>query len=185
MGALLEPARTRNAKWPVEDYGIDEAAPCNWGRRFSGKEAQGAVDDASRDGLLGEAGSLREKIPKLEAQAGFRKMEVAVWKGAAELAKKARASVRRARPARGRRARPTPRRRRSRRTACRNVWGLRAAAAIARKRSWPLPTSMQSCAGSCGRSSGRKAGRGGAGRHGRAWEDARSRRRPRGKRLCA
>ncbi|WP_165056814.1 MULTISPECIES: IS3 family transposase [unclassified Adlercreutzia] len=46
------------------------------------------IDDIGRDELLGEIDSLKDKIAGLEAEARFHKMEVAIWKGAAELVKK-------------------------------------------------------------------------------------------------
>ncbi len=46
------------------------------------------IDDIGRDDLLGGIDSLKEGIAELEAEARFRKMEVAIWKGATELAKK-------------------------------------------------------------------------------------------------
>lgn len=88
IDVLLESAATSTVKQVIEAHDIDKVTFYNWRKRFLGKEAQSVIDDINRDELLGEIDSLREKIAELEAEARFHKMEVAVWKGAAELVKK-------------------------------------------------------------------------------------------------
>ncbi len=88
MATLLESATAPTVKQVIEAHDIDKVTFYNWRRKFLGQEAQSVIDDINRDELLGEIDSLKEKIAELEAEARFHKMEVAVWKGAAELVKK-------------------------------------------------------------------------------------------------
>lgn len=85
---LLESATAPTIKEVVEKHDIDKVTFYNWRKKFLGKEVRSVVDDVNRDDLLDEIGSLKEKIAELEAEARFHKMEVAIWKGAAELVKK-------------------------------------------------------------------------------------------------
>ena len=88
IAVLLESAITPTVKQVIEAHDIDKVTFYNWRKRFLGEEAQSVIDDIDRDELLGEIDSLKEKIAELEAEARFHKMEVAIWKGAAELVKK-------------------------------------------------------------------------------------------------
>lgn len=88
VDVLLESAAAPTVKQVVEAHDIDKVTSYSWRRRFLGKEAQSVTDDIGGDELLGEVDSLKERIAELEAEARFHKMEVAIWKGAAELVKK-------------------------------------------------------------------------------------------------
>lgn len=88
IDVLLGSAAAPTVKQVVEAHDIDKVTFYNWRRRFLGQEAQSVIDDIDRDELLSEIGTLKERVAELEAEARFHKMEVAIWKGAAELVKK-------------------------------------------------------------------------------------------------
>ena len=85
---LLESATAPAIKQVVESSDIDKVTFYNWRKKLLGKEAQHVIDDINQDELPNEIDSLREQIAELKAEARYHKMEVAVWKGAAELVKK-------------------------------------------------------------------------------------------------
>lgn len=72
----------------IDAAGIDPATFYNWLKRFLGEEAQSVVDEISGEDLPGEVEALKARIAELEAEARYHKMEVAIWRGAAELVKK-------------------------------------------------------------------------------------------------
>ena len=85
---LLKSAKTPTVKQVIKDFNIDKVTFYNWRKKFLGKEAQGVIDDINQSALLNEIDSLKENISKLEAEVKYHKMEVAIWKEAAELVKK-------------------------------------------------------------------------------------------------
>lgn len=87
MSILIESATAPTVKQVIEDHDIDEITFYNWRKSFLGEEAQNVIDDINQDGLLSEIDSLKEEIATLEAEARSHKIEVAVWKGVAELEK--------------------------------------------------------------------------------------------------
>lgn len=88
IAILLESTIAPAVKQVIEHHDIDKVTFYNWRKKFLGEEAQSVIDDIGKDEFLDEIDSLKEKTAKLEAEARFHKMEVAVWKGAAELVKK-------------------------------------------------------------------------------------------------
>lgn len=89
ISILIEAETASSAAAVARKYGISKDTLYTWRKKFLGKEAQSVVDKILDDGdLVGKVEYLKAEVAKLEAEVKFHKMEVAVWKGAAELLKK-------------------------------------------------------------------------------------------------
>lgn len=75
-------------KETVDTAGINKVTFYNWRKEFLGKGAQNVADGVRDEELSEDVEALKAEIEKLKAAVRFHKMEVAVWKGAAELVKK-------------------------------------------------------------------------------------------------